>query len=151
MCISLRNGQMWHSMRHFQHGTAQASLRTSSAIWPSWSFQSFSRLSYLSRVYSWLAALALARSASRSALKTLVFSAAASSAACSLIRSSRQLGVEVGPSGHLHPLSSGQGVGASGSFIVTCGGYASHSLCFGGSGCFAGVSVGLQSSWPLGR
>src|ERR1044071_513261 len=118
-----------------QHGTARTSLRISSTMSTSSFFHFSSSSSYLLRVYSWLAALAFVKSASRSALNTFDVSAAAISAACFAIRSSRPLQVGSVPEfgGHLqHGSGSGQ-----------------SSPSLGGCGCGAGFSVeGGHQSWP---
>src|SRR6478752_3623262 len=89
-------------MTQRQHGSAQTSLRISSAISRSCFSHSLRSLSYLSRLYSRLAALLLVSSASRSVLKAFALSALVISLVCAAIRSSMQLDPELGPGGHSH-------------------------------------------------
>src|SRR5438874_10991819 len=97
-----------------QHGTAHTSFRMSSAMAASWASHFFSRSLYLSRVYAWLAFLALSSSFSRSPLNAFALSAATMSADCFAINISRQFEVAPGFCGHLQQAGgSGHGLGGS--------------------------------------
>lgn len=110
-----------------------------SAISASCFFHSSTSFLCLSTVYSSFAALALASSASRSALNFLASSASAISVVCAAMSLSRQLEVEVGPVGQQHG-GGGHSFGSS-SFGGSSSGNSSH-VPPGSFGWSAGSSLG---------
>src|SRR5436190_18725988 len=117
-------------MMQRQHDTLQTNLAMNFAMSVSRSTQSLTSPSNFSRVYSWLAAFAFAKSCTSSALNASAFLPAAISFVCEAISCSRQVGSDPGVVGHLQ-----QGSGSGHAF---------------GVGTVGGVDVGSGSHEPPG-